>query len=65
MSSFHHIIGRALSDEAFCDQLVRAPEATLRATGVEPTPEMIKALSTMDSAAVRRLATAFGQSQAA
>ncbi|AUX45148.1 uncharacterized protein SOCE26_066290 [Sorangium cellulosum] len=65
MSNFHHIVTRALADADFCEQLVTSPAQTLRANGVEPTPEMLKALSSVDANTVRRLAAAFGKSQAA
>ncbi|MCU0754668.1 MAG: Os1348 family NHLP clan protein [Xanthomonadales bacterium] len=54
-----------LSDNDFCDALVRDPEATLRARGIEPTPEVIDALKAVDSDSLRKMVSAFGKQQAA
>lgn len=59
------LVQRALTDEAFCSALVRDPAGTLRENGVEPTTEMIEALSGLDAQAVQKLAAAFGTNQAA
>ena len=63
--AFQRLVGRALSDPSFCEALVTHPEATLRAAGVEPTPEILDALTGLDAGAVQRLAVALGKSQAA
>ncbi|MCU0754670.1 MAG: Os1348 family NHLP clan protein [Xanthomonadales bacterium] len=54
-----------LNDPSFCDALVRDPEATLRARGIEPTPEVVNALKAVDADGLRKLVSAFGQQQAA
>jgi hypothetical protein len=54
-----------LSDSDFCDALVRDPEATLRARGIEPTPEVIGALKAVDAEGLRKMVSAFGKQQAA
>jgi hypothetical protein len=64
-TSFHSIVGRALSDVEFCERLIAEPEQTLQENGVEPTPEMVHALQRVDAATIRKLASAFGKSQAA
>ncbi len=65
MTNVQTIIGKALSDRAFCEQLINDPEATLRANGVEPTPEMIDALKGLDPDSVQKLAAAFGKESVA
>jgi|GraSoiStandDraft_48_1057284.scaffolds.fasta_scaffold1349905_1 hypothetical protein len=63
--AFQRLVGKALSDPSFCEALVAHPEATLRASGVEPTAEILDALTGLDAGAVQRLAVALGKSQAA
>lgn len=65
MASIDSLVQKALTDVAFCDALVADPEGTLRANGVEPTDEMISALSGLDAESVQKLAAAFGTDQAA
>lgn len=54
-----------LNDTAFCDALVRDPAGALRAKGIEPTPEIVDALKSIDGAGLRKLVSAFGKQQAA
>lgn len=61
---FQTLVGKALADEQFAQQLVADPEQTLRAAGIEPTTEMLEALKGVDAAAIRRLAQAFGDNKA-
>ena len=65
MSDFHKVIGRAMASEDFCSELLADPSGVLRSHGVEPTAQMITALSRLDAPAVRKLAGAFGQKGAA
>jgi hypothetical protein len=65
MADFQTIVGKALSDTKFCQELVANPEKTLRGQGIEPTREMIDALKGLDANAVQKLAAAFGKEQAA
>ncbi|MBX9399605.1 Os1348 family NHLP clan protein [Streptomyces sp. TRM72054] len=65
MSSFHILVGRALTDPEFCNRLIAEPEATLAASGVDPTPELVETLRGLDAEAVRRLAEFFDPEQAA
>jgi hypothetical protein len=64
MSQFDQLMTRLLSDRDFAAALAADPESSLRANGVEPTPEMIAALKGLDPASIGRLAAAFGQSAA-
>jgi hypothetical protein len=64
MSQFDNLMNKLLNDRNFAAALVADPDGTLRANGVEPTPEMIGALRGLDPAAIERLAGAFGQSAA-
>ncbi|MBP7694657.1 MAG: Franean1_4349 family RiPP [Anaerolineales bacterium] len=61
---FQTLVGKALSDEKFAQELVANPEQALKAAGIEPTPEMLDALKGVDAAAIRRLAQAFGDNKA-
>jgi len=65
MSNFHKVIGRAMTSDDFCNDLLANPAGVLRSNGVEPTPQMLTALSRLDAASVRKLASAFGQKGAA
>ncbi len=65
MSDTANINELVLSDSDFCDALVRDPETTLRARGIEPTPEVIEALKGIDGDGLRKMVSAFGQQQAA
>ncbi len=65
MADFQTIVGKALSDAEFCDDLGANPEKVLKENGVEPTKEITDALRDLDSKAVQKLAAAFGKDQAA
>jgi hypothetical protein len=65
MTNLQAVIGKALSDRAFCEQLISNPEATLQANGIEPTPEMVDALKGLDADSVQKLAAAFGRESVA
>ncbi len=65
MSGKASITDEVLNDPEFCDALVCDPVATLRARGIEPTPEVIEALKAVDGDGLRKLVSAFGQQQAA
>lgn len=65
MADIQTILGKAISDPAFCDRLAASPEATLREAGVEPTQEMIDALKELDPDQIRKVAAAFGKDQVA
>jgi hypothetical protein len=65
MSGNASITEEVLNDPEFCNALVRDPVATLRARGIEPSPEMIEALKAVDGEGLRKLVSAFGQQQAA
>ena len=63
--AFQKLVGRALSDPTFCQALVAAPARVLKENNVEPTPEILDALTGLDASAVQKLAVAFGKDQAA
>jgi hypothetical protein len=65
MSDFETLVGKALADEEFAAAVVENPEAALRQAGIEPTDEMLEALNGIDVEAVKNLAAAFGEDQAA
>jgi hypothetical protein len=59
------LVGKILSDESFAQALAQNPEETLKNAGIEPTVDLIKALKGVDSESLKKLATAFGENQAA
>ena len=59
------LIAKVLSDDKFAEALVSDPTATLKAAGIEATPQILKALKGVDVAAMRKLAQAFGGDKAA
>jgi hypothetical protein len=63
-SAFHALVGRALVDANFRQQLMDDRDTTLRSIGIEPTPEMTKALDAAMSS-VDELSKQFGDIQAA
>jgi hypothetical protein len=65
MSDFQTLVGKALSDDKFVAALVKNPEAALREAGFEPTPEILEAVEGVDVEAIKKLAMAFGEDEAA
>lgn len=61
MADIQTLVGRALSDNRFAETLLENPETVLRENGIEPTNEMIEALSEIDIEGMRMLAAAFGE----
>ena len=59
------LVGKILSDEKFAEALAKNPEQALRDAGVDPTIDLIEALKGVDSEALKNLAAAFGENQAA
>ena len=53
------VVGRAAFDESFAEALAADPAAALRGIGIEPTDEMLAALSEIDADSIKRLAEAF------
>ena len=53
------VIGKAAFDASFAEELVADPAAALRTMGIEPTDEMLEALSAIDAESLKRLAKAF------
>ena len=65
MADIPALIERVLTDDTFVQELLALPEKTLRESGVEPTPEILDALSGLDIHAIRRLASSFDDENAA
>ncbi|MEW5958793.1 MAG: Os1348 family NHLP clan protein [Chloroflexota bacterium] len=59
------LVGKILSDEKFAVALAEDPEKTLREAGIEPTIDLLDALQGVDAESLRKLATNFGEHQAA
>jgi hypothetical protein len=59
------LITKVLSDDQFAQQLVNDPQSTLMANGIEPSAQIMSALTGIDLASIRRLAKAFGGDKAA
>lgn len=53
------VVGRAAFDETFAEALTTDPRAALESVGIEPTDEMLEALSTIDAESLQKLAKAF------
>ena len=58
-SELQTLIGKVMSDPDLAVALTQNPEQTLRDNGVEPTPEMIRALKAVDPGQIQKLAAAF------
>lgn len=65
MTDIPALIERVLKDDEFVQNLLASPEKTLRESGVEPTPEILDALSGLDIQTVRKLAASFDDENAA
>ena len=65
MTDIPALIERVLTDDAFVQKLLEFPETTLREVGVEPTREILDALSGLDVETVRKLAASFDDENAA
>lgn len=65
VSDLSALVGKALTDPTFCDQLIADPESTLRDHGVDPTDALVTTIRDLDADAIRRLAAAFDHEQAA
>jgi hypothetical protein len=65
MANLQDVAMKVLSDPDFAQKLVNEPEATLRAEGIEPTPEMLDALKGVDVSSVQGLAKDFQDGKAA
>ncbi|HMQ55147.1 MAG TPA: Os1348 family NHLP clan protein [Anaerolineae bacterium] len=59
------LIGKILTEENFAQALVDNPEQTLKEANIQPTLDLLDALKNVDVAALKSLAAAFGQNQAA
>ena len=59
------LVGKILSDENFARALAENPEQALQDAGIEPTIDLLDALKGVDAEALKNLASAFGQDQAA
>jgi hypothetical protein len=64
-SDFDTLVSKVMSDDAFATRLVSQPEQTLRSAGIQPTNELLDALKGVDMAAIKQLASAFKEDQAA
>lgn len=58
--TFDQFVQRMLTDATFREGIASAPEKTLRAAGVHPTPQMVTALKAVDYGKLSAVATAFG-----
>jgi hypothetical protein len=59
------LVGKILSDEKFVEALAKNPEQALKDAGIDPAIDLIEALKGVDAEALKNLATAFGENQAA
>ena len=65
MAGLKALVEKVMTDDSFVEALVRNPEETLKSAGVEPTAEILDALKGLDVDAVRKLASSFGDENAA
>lgn len=56
---FSYLVGKAAFDPEFAGALYQDPPEALRAIGIEPTEEILHALSRIDTEAIKDLAAAF------
>lgn len=59
------LVGKLLSDQDFAKALADNPEAALAEAGIEPTIDLLEALEGVDAESLQKLATNFGDQQAA
>ncbi len=64
-ADLQELVGKILSDETFAQALAQNPEEALKNAGIEPTLDLVEALKGVDSEALKNLAAAFGENQAA
>ena len=65
MADLNALVEKVMTDDSFVEALVKNPEATLKSASVEPTTEILDALKGLDVDAVRKLASSFGDENAA
>lgn len=65
MADIPALIERVLTDDDFVRKLLDVPKKTLQDFGVEPTAEILDALSGLDVETVRKLAASFDDENAA
>ncbi|MCB0166184.1 MAG: response regulator transcription factor [Anaerolineae bacterium] len=59
------LIGKILTEEGFAQSLAENPEKALKDANIEPTVDLLDALSDVDPEALKNLASSFGAQQAA
>lgn len=64
-SDLQVLVGKVMSDDDFVQQLITDPRSALKSAGIEPTAEMLDALTGVDLDSIRSLASAFDGDQAA
>lgn len=56
---FSYLVGKAAFDPEFASALTENPPEALRSIGIEPTEQILHALSHIDTDAIKDLAAAF------
>jgi hypothetical protein len=64
-ADLQNLVGKILSDEKFAEALAKNPEQALKEAGIDPTIDLVEALKGVDAEALKNLAAAFGENQAA
>ena len=59
LATLQEIAMRIITDDVFAQSLLADPEQVLRAEGIEPTPEMIEVVQSIDMEDLRNLTAAF------
>lgn len=65
MSDMQTVIQKIMSDANFRQALLKDPEGALKANGITPSPEMLKAFKGLDEAGLQALASSYSADKAA
>ena len=65
MDDLQVLIGKILSDEKFAEALAKDPQQALNDAGISPNVDLLDALKGVDPDALKKLAAAFDDNQAA
>lgn len=61
MTDLQTIAEKVITYPAFCRELTRNPEQTLKAEGLTPTLEILDAINSLDETSIRKLAIVFNK----
>lgn len=64
-ADLQRLIGKIMTEPGFAEALTQNPEKALKTANIEPTVDLLEALKGVDSDALKNLASAFKENQAA